>query len=371
MSAVRSFRRAQPEPSERNAIWRHKRAIAGRLLRWFDSRSRDLPWLKDRSAYKVWVSEVMLQQTQLAAVIDYYHRFIRRFPSVQQLADATLEDVLKQWEGLGYYRRARQLHAAARIIVERHGGEFPQEFSDVLSLPGVGRYTAAAILSIAGDQKLPILEGNSVRLFSRLIALATPSATAANQKLLWELSARLQSHHRAGDFNQAVMDFGREICKPSKPDCGHCPLSEFCLAFATRQQHRIPVRRPSQSIETVREAVVIVRRNDRFLLRQYESSQRWGGLWDFLRIVTPADDSIMHLQSAIEADTGLQVEIEPLNRSILHAVTRFKITLVCYRSSSVRGRLRPSSNLRWKTAAQISELPMHATGRRIARLFAT
>ena len=162
-----------------------------RLLAWFDEHQRELPWRKNKTPYRIWVSEIMLQQTQVATVIDYYLRFMKQFPTVKKLAAAEEADVLKLWEGLGYYRRARQLHAAAKLVVENHKGKFPETFDEVLALPGIGRYTAGAILSISKDQQLPILEGNTIRLFARLMEMKSDPKTTANQKALWEFSESL------------------------------------------------------------------------------------------------------------------------------------------------------------------------------------
>ena len=193
-------------------------------MKWFDQHQRNLPWRKNKSLYRIWISEIMLQQTQVATVIDYFNRFVKRFPNIKRLAAASEADVLRLWEGLGYYRRARQLHAAAKTIVECHGGQFPTDITDVLALPGIGRYTAAAILSIAQDQRLPILEGNTIRLFARLLAMNSDPRTTENQKRLWEFSESLLPRKQVGDFNQSLMELGSEICTPRNPNCKICPL---------------------------------------------------------------------------------------------------------------------------------------------------
>jgi A/G-specific adenine glycosylase len=209
-----------------------KTELRRRLRNWFDSHQRDLPWRTDKTPYRIWVSEIMLQQTQVATVIDYFQRFVTRFPDVSSLASAEEAEILKLWEGLGYYRRARQMHAAAKLICEKHDAKFPLDFDQVLALPGVGRYTAGAILSISTDQRLPILEGNTIRLFARLMGLKTDPKTSANQARLWEFSESLLPSKLVGDFNQALMELGSEICTPRNPDCPHCPLLKFCPTFA-------------------------------------------------------------------------------------------------------------------------------------------
>ena len=185
-----------------------KRRFADQLLKWFSTAARDLPWRKSRDLYRIWISEIMLQQTQVATVIDFYLRFLKAFPTVQKLAAAEEEQVLRLWEGLGYYRRARQLHAAAKQIVAEHAGEFPQTVEEVRALPGIGRYTAGAILSIGLDLRLPILEANTVRLLSRLAGYRGDPLSAAGQKYLWEMAEQILPPANTGLFNQALMELG-------------------------------------------------------------------------------------------------------------------------------------------------------------------
>ncbi len=343
--------------------------MANRLLAWFDSRDRDLPWLLHRSRYRIWVSEIMLQQTQIATVVEYYPRFIERFPDVSRLAASPTEEVLRCWEGLGYYRRARQLHAAAQQIVEQHGGAFPENFDEVCALPGIGRYTASAILSIADDQRLPILEGNTIRLFARLMALKEDTQLASSQKKLWQLSERLLPKKRVGDFNQALMDFGREVCTARNPDCQACCLSAYCEASRQQLQCRLPVRGNKPEYTELREAIVLVSRRNRFLVRKCADGERWAGLWDFPRFDLPSRSSGASLELAIQKNTGLSVVVEPLNRTIKHAVTRYRIQLECFQATSVRGRLVKPGNFCWKTAPEVIGLPFSTTGRKFADFY--
>ncbi|MCH2181283.1 MAG: A/G-specific adenine glycosylase [Mariniblastus sp.] len=343
-----------------------------KLLKWFDRNQRDLPWRRNRNRYRVWVSEIMLQQTQVTTVIDYYRRFIQRFPNVKTLAQADVEDVLKQWEGLGYYRRARQMHAAARVIMETHKGRFPRDYQAVLQLPGIGRYTAGAILSIADDLPLPILEGNTIRLFSRLLLLHSDPRSSRNQKWLWEFAETLLPSQRTGDFNQALMELGALICTPNAPDCLHCPVQFCCPAFAQGKQGEIPVRvRKINYLET-NEAVVLVSRKRRFLVRKCLPDERWAGLWDFPRYSlddTPSGERQRcgALQKQLQQDYGLQTTVAAMDQEIRHAVTRFRITLSCYQALDVRGRLKKDRREScWVSPDEIRELPLSATGRKIA-----
>ena len=349
-------------------------ALRKKLLKWFDGHQRDLPWRKNKTPYRIWVSEIMLQQTQVATVIDYYLRFIKRFPNVKKLATADQADVLKLWEGLGYYRRARQLHAAAIEIVENRGGVFPETFDEVLSLPGIGRYTAGAILSISQDQRLPILEGNTIRLYARLLGMMSDPRTTANQKVLWEFAETILPRLRCGDFNQSLMELGNQICKPKQPLCDQCPIVSLCPTFVNRWQDVIPAKGKKVIYEDLREAVVLlcktVRGRQKWLVRICGADERWAGLWDFPRYRFDGESEIETLAQQLKAQTGIVANLEPRGRPIKHAVTRYRIELHCFAATEVSGRLKKqTTETRWMTREQLDELPMSVTGRKIvARL---
>jgi A/G-specific adenine glycosylase len=347
---------------------RWKSSVRRQLLDWFDNHQRDLPWRRDTTPYRVWVSEIMLQQTQVATVIAYYDRFLQRFPTVNRLAAADQSEVLKLWEGLGYYRRARQLHAAARIVVEKHRGNFPTDFDSVVALPGIGRYTAGAILSISRDQRLPVLEGNTIRLFARLLAMQDDPRTGSNQKTLWEFSESLLPKKRCGDFNQALMELGSEICRPNSPACTDCPLQRLCPTFVRGLQKKIPVAAKKLNYESVTEAVVIASRRGKYLVRQCGEGERWTGLWDFPRFSVDGASPETDLQTKLESLTGLTAELCDSKQTIKHAVTRFRITLNCFVAGNLRGRLRQANGqqFKWLSAKEMDEYPMSVTGRKIA-----
>jgi A/G-specific adenine glycosylase len=350
------------------------------LLKWFDRNQRDLPWRRNQTPYRVWISEIMLQQTQVKTVVNYYRRFLKRFPTVQSLAEANEAEVMQLWEGLGYYRRARQLHAAAKVIVQDHGGEFPTEFVQALRLPGIGRYTAGAILSIAMDQRLPILEGNTIRLYSRLFALRTDPRLPINQKKLWEFAESILPEKRVGDFNQALMELGSEICKPKEPTCPQCPLMAICPTFAQGLQQRIPAAGKRINYESVTEAIVLLKRNEKFLIRQCQSGGRWDGLFDFPRFrlegglnfaqrnqTEPNEDSQV-LQEQVKRQIGLEVELKQLEWQRKHAVTRYRICLIVFQSLRLSGRLSgKGSNFRWVTLDQLENIPLSVTARELVR----
>jgi A/G-specific adenine glycosylase len=340
-------------------------SIRRAALGWYDEHRRDLPWRHNPTRYRVWISEVMLQQTQVATVVPYYQRFMRRFPDVVALAAAAEADVLRLWEGLGYYRRARQLLLAARQIVEQHAGRCPETIDDWRALPGIGRYTAGAILSIADDQPLPILEGNTVRLHCRLLALRGNPRAPATERRLWDFAASLVPDRRAGDLNQALMEIGSQVCLPRQPKCGDCPLRANCRAFDRKLTAAIPVAK-TQTTTTVRHAVVVVRRNDRVLVRQFGPSERWAGLWDFPRFEVMSEGSPRRIEARLRRQTGLEVVLRPHKFTLRHAVTRFRIELACYETRLIRGRLSANKAWRWVKLSALAELPLNVTARRIA-----
>jgi A/G-specific adenine glycosylase len=339
------------------------------MLRWFRRHACDLPWRRTRDPYCIWVSEIMLQQTQVATVIDYYERFIQALPTIADLAAADERDVLRLWEGLGYYRRARQLHQAAQRIVAEHGGQFPRDAEVIRSLPGIGRYTAGAIASIAWEAREPILEANTVRVFSRLLAFRGNPTRSAGQRLLWTFSEGLLPKQHVGLFNQSLMELGRRICTPRTPRCEQCPVRKLCPTNARGLQDEIPVAKPKTEYEDSLEAAVVVRRRGKVLLRQYGRNERWSGLWDFPRFAVTCDDGD-HFQQELETKTaqatGITVEAGSRLTAIKHGVTRFRITLVCHEARYVRGRL--CNGARWVPVLQLPDYPLSVTGRQIARL---
>lgn len=337
-----------------------------RILNWFGRHKRDLPWRRNRDPYAIWVSEIMLQQTQVATVIDYFTRFMVHFPTLSTLAAADEQSVLKFWEGLGYYRRARQMHKAAKMIVGDFGQQFPTNLDDVLQLPGIGRYTAGAIASIAFDQPTPILEGNTIRLFARLLGLAEDIRLPATQKVLWGFSTRIVAGRRPGDFNQALMDVGSQICRIKQPDCLSCPVAHFCRAFATGRQNELPNSTPKHEYESIREAAIVVLRRQTALLRICQNGERWAGLWDFPRYSMPAKNPFAELRKKFERDYGLELGLQETGISFRHAVTKYRIALSCFVGQVHGGRLRRSEKFRWVPIQELDDLPLSTTGRKIA-----
>jgi A/G-specific adenine glycosylase len=370
---------ADPPPADGDATlpdeaWR--RRFRRRLLAWFRHAARDLPWRENRDPYRVWVSEIMLQQTQVATVEPYFRRFMAKFPTLADLAAAEEHDVLKLWEGLGYYRRARQLHAAARLIVRDYGSAFPHHLAEAVRLPGIGRYTAGAILSIAYDARQPILEANTVRLYSRLLAFGGDPATSEGRRVLWTFAEEVLPRRGSGTLNQALMELGATVCTPKAPRCDACPVVALCPTHAHGLQHTIPRPKKKMSSEAVREMAVVVRRRGRVLLRRCGDGERWAGLWDFPRFAVEAK-GVADLESEAAANvrrlTGVDVEMGERLATIQHGVTRFRITLECRAARYVSGRLRGNgvagaADLVWVKPETLDQYALSTTGRKIGRL---
>jgi A/G-specific adenine glycosylase len=334
--------------------------------------------------YAIWVSEIMLQQTQVATVERYFAKFMAKFPTITALAAASEQHVLRLWEGLGYYRRARQLHAAAKQIVAEHGGRFPTDADALRLLPGIGRYTAGAILSIAYDLPAPILEANTVRLLCRLIAFRGDPASSEGQALLWRTAEELLPRRGSGDFNQALMELGSLLCTPRNPACEKCPLQLLCPTRRSGLQDSIPAPRRKPAAEEVQQAAVVIVRGGRVLLRKCGPKERWAGLWDFPRfVISQSNGQRQNRSETIELiDSVQQLVGVTINRpkhlaTLRHSVTRFRITLDCFVAQSEAAQKRRTAaasnnglgELRWLKPQELDNYPLSTTGRKLAKLW--
>jgi A/G-specific adenine glycosylase len=348
-----------------------RRWLAPRLLDWFRQHRRDLPWRRDRDAYRIWVSEVMLQQTQVATVVPYFERFLLRFPTLADLARADEQEVLRLWEGLGYYRRARDLHRAAGLILARHEGRFPADPADLAGLPGLGEYTRNAVLSQAFDLRLPILEANSQRVLSRLLGREEDPRQGPARRQLWRAAAQLLPRRDVGEFNQALMELGALVCTVTGPTCDGCPVAARCLARQQGRQEQIPARTPPPATTFVRESAVVIRREGRVLLLQRPASGRWANLWEFPH--GPLAEGESHEEAAarlLRELTGLEVVLGAELVTIKHGITRYQITLVCFEAAYVAGEFRENFYVRgeWVEPAALAGYPVSSPQRRLARV---
>lgn len=324
--------------------------IRRKLLSWYSRHARDLPWRRTRHPYRVWLSEVMLQQTRIDTVLPYYRRFLKAFPTVRTLAEAPEDRVLKLWEGLGYYSRARNLHQAARAILQERNGRFPQTAEQWRALPGVGRYTAAAIASITRGERAAVLDGNVKRVLARLYHIDRSIDEAVTVNRLWDLAEALVPPTRPGDFNQAMMELGARVCTPKSPRCPECPLRTVCAAYVAGWASRLPVRRRRKPVPHYDIVAAAVAKNGRYLLGKRPPGGLLGGLWEFPGgKIEPGETPEQALLRELREETNIEIRVDERIASIDHAYSHFAITLHLYRCTHVSGRVRKRyhTEVRW------------------------
>lgn len=354
--------------------------IVSSLLSWYDENGRDLPWRKRRGQadpYPVLVSEIMLQQTTVPAVIPYFERWMEKYPTTRDLAGADPDQVLRDWEGLGYYSRARNLQAAAREVVNRYGGAIPADPEKLKGLPGVGDYTAAAVGSIAFGVRVPALDANNLRVWSRLLA-------SSDRKRIARVFSRVIPPDRPGDFNQALMDLGSAVCAPKNPGCSGCPLSKWCRGYRLGRAEAFPERKPGPEITPIEAAVGIIMESGKVLVRKRPEGALLGGLWEFPggKVAkteglndgtTERKNKTIFSESPEEAvvrevseETGLNIRILEKLGVFTHSYTRFRVTLHVFICQKTGGKLR-RPDAKWVTLPELEELPMPSANRRIVR----
>lgn len=346
-------------------------AYASRLLAWFAANARGLPWRRERTPYRVWLAEVMLQQTRAETVAPYFERFVSRFPNVQALAEAPLEDILKVWEGLGYYARARHLHAAAQKIVVEYGGQLPDTFEGLLALPGVGRYTAGAIASIAFGRDVPAVDGNVRRVLARVFAVREDMSRPAVRRQLEALAVSLLPAGQAGAFNEALMELGATLCLPRAPRCSDCPMRDLCRAYAQGEQESLPVRHPRRTIPHYDvTAAVLIRDDGRVLVTQRHAEDMLGGLWEFPGGKCEEGETLAEcLTREMREELGIEIEVNEPLAVVRHAYTHFRITLHALLCRLVAGEPRclDCAAFRWVTPVELDALPLSVADRKVAQ----
>lgn len=368
MSRYSAAMSAALELPDQTWIRRFRRAV----LRWYRHSGRDLPWRDERDPYRVWVREIMLQQTTVAAVVPYLERFLAALPTLETLADASEQDVLRLWEGLGYYSRARNLRKAAQTIVADFEGAMPVSVEAIQSLSGIGRYTAGAIASFAFGQQAAIVEANTARFYARLIGLDEELSKSSSQKRLWAFADAVVPAKEPGKFNQALIDLGATVCRPKEPLCSECAVASLCKAFQTNRVGEIPAPKKRSVPTQLVEACVAVERRNEVLLQQRDETEWWSGLWDFPRFReseggTMTDDQRRTwLAKAVREQSGLEIKTANYVKTMTHAVTRYQITLHCYRAQVIAGRKQSKRRLKWVPITKLREMPLTKTARRFA-----
>jgi A/G-specific adenine glycosylase len=351
-----------------------RQMIQSRLLAWAETGLRDLPWRRERTPYRVWVSEIMLQQTRVETVTPYFNRWMARFPTIGALARADLGEALKCWEGLGYYARCRNLHRAAQTLVQEYGGSLPDSREALLALPGIGPYTVGAILSLAFGQDAAVLDGNVRRVLSRLYAIDDdPEDAAARGHLrqrLWDLSEALIPPGRAGQFNEALMDLGATICTPRGPRCPHCPLNEACRAYAAGDPEGYPPPRRRAPTPHYEVTAGVIWRAEQVLIAQRPLDGLLGGLWEFPGGKRePAETLVECLQRELREELGIEVDVGQQLTVVRHAYTHFRVTVYAF-ECLYRSTQEPTAlgvhDWRWVTLDQLDDYALPVVDRKIA-----
>ncbi|SDE52052.1 A/G-specific adenine glycosylase [Sporomusa acidovorans] len=340
--------------------------LASQLLAWYNHNARKLPWRNDKDAYKIWVSEIMLQQTRVEAVKDYYARWMERFPTMAVLAKASEQEVLSYWQGLGYYSRARNLLSGVREVCAAYGGEVPAEQTAIQNLPGVGEYTAGAIASIAYNRPVPAIDGNVLRIFSRLFCLEEDIARPATKREVRRLVCQHMSVEYPGDFNQALMDLGAMVCIPRHPRCENCPLTNLCEAYEREVQDTLPVRSPKKAPLLVKMAAGLVFKEESFLVRQRPAAGLLAKMWEFPAIeLTGEEDAAEQLQAGFEQELCQNVQVEKKIFHYIHTFSHRQWDISFYQCEWLGGGELPSA-ARWLSPADFMSIPWAGPHRKVA-----
>jgi len=339
-----------------------------RLLAWYRQHKRNLPWRDETDPYRIWVSEVMLQQTQVATVIPYYHRFLAQFPTVEALAAAPQEAVLKGWEGLGYYARARNLHKAARKIVADYQGRLPTRYEELRTLPGFGPYTAGAVASIAFGQAVPAIDGNARRVVARLFALKQNLTRGEGRQQLQKIGAALVYPEAPGDWTQAVMELGATLCLPQSPKCLDCPLRELCAGRLQGLEQTLPLKPATKALPHYNVTAAVIRRDGKLLIAQRPPDGMLGGLWEFPGGKQEHGETLEAcLRREIKEELGVEIGVARPITVIKHSYTHFKITLHAFECYLMSGTPAPLgvADWRWVTLDQLESFPFPRTDQKI------
>jgi A/G-specific adenine glycosylase len=350
----------------------HVTRLRDRLTDWYDHQRRDLPWRDEPDPYRIWISEVMLQQTQVTTVVPYYERFLGRFPTLADLAAAGLDDVLKAWEGLGYYARARNLHAAARQVMADHQGRLPESYSALRRLPGFGDYTAGAVASIAFGERVPAVDGNVKRVLARLYAITDDVTQGATGRRLRAIAAELVPPDRPGDFNQALMELGATLCTPTSPRCLLCPVNAECEALAQGLSERLPVKTARRERPHYDVTAAVIRRDDgHLLIAQRKPEAMLGGLWEFPGGKCQPGEALPDcLRREIREELGIEIEVGQFLTTIKHGYTHFRISLHVFECRHLNGdpRALDCADWRWARLPDLENFAFPVTDQKIIQI---
>ncbi len=336
-------------------VSKKRRSLTQRLKSWFRREARDLPWRRTKNPYAIWVSEIMLQQTRVETVLDYYRRFLKAFPTVKKLAEAKEDQVLKLWEGLGYYSRARNLHKAAKQIQNHYSGKFPKTVNEWQKLPGVGRYTAGAITSIAYEEQAPVLDGNVKRVLARVFVVEESIDDAKVTQELWGIADALVPKKDPGDFNQALMELGARICLPKTPKCAECPIHTRCEAYQRGIHLQLPLRSPKKKVPHVQVVAAAIRKNGRYLLGKRPMGGMLAGLWEFPGGKVEKGETLRNaLKREIEEELGIEIEVQKHLITVDHAYSHLKVTIDLYLCKHIGGKPKSlyHNEIKWVPPSQ-------------------
>ncbi len=346
-----------------------KSQIQKKLIKWFQKNQRDLPWRKTYDPYAVWVSEIMLQQTQVATVLPYFERWMKKLPAIRSVAEAKEDAVLKLWEGLGYYSRARNLQKTARMVTKQFNGHFPEQYDDILKLPGIGKYTAGAIASIAFNKPCPIVDGNVIRVIARLLNFRKNTRLPENVKKFWKWSEELISKTDARDFNQGIMELGALICKPQNPDCANCPLQKTCKAYKKKTINTIPDHGEKIKKIPIKVAIAVIKKDGKIFIQKRPPKGLMAGLWEFPGGKIERETPLKALRREIGEELGIKIKNVKKIRQIKHGYTKFSVDLHCYSADFDKGKikLRAATEGKWVKPEQLKKYPFPAANVRLIK----
>lgn len=336
------------------------RSFQSKLLNWYKKSHRKLPWRETENPYYIWVSEVMLQQTQVETVKPYYEKFIQRFPTVWALAKADLQQVLKTWEGLGYYSRARNLHRAAKIFVKEYSGKIPESYLQFRQFPGVGDYIAAAVQSIAFHHPYAVVDGNVKRVLARIFAINAPVNDTKSNKVFQKKASEILDEKNPGIFNQAVMELGALVCRPKNPLCAKCPISEYCGAFQSNSTDKYPVRKKRKPVPQYHAAIGVIKKNGRVLITKRKEIGLLGGLWEFPGgKILDGETAQQACIREIKEEVNLKIKVKDYLTQVKHAYTHFKIVLDVFECNYISGKVKLNGAVdhRWIRLNEIEKYP--------------